>query len=297
MLEMGPFHHKVYAHINITRDPALLIGSDASHERGTVNGLPWKSPEVINPIQKIKPDLPHLQPLLVKFFRGAAKGWKCFSSEFAPGGLIDEATVVEKDMAWLPTTNDVNEGALGSLQLTGLQYNAQAMFHHNETQAFMEAKFTVPENFKIMHQEAWKLKGVDKQREFETIQFAEEKIARKQKAAQEQQEKVAKSAAKIASITLLLHRDEVVKLAGEKLRDHFSAFKAAGAPNMQDLTKRSKISELRKALQDAVDMYHAGEWNPYKGQEEVNKEGEEIFDFTGIDEDEWEDLHTWHVTQ
>ena len=302
MLDMGPFHHKVYGHIkSITRNPALLIGSDASHEKGAVNGLPWKSPEVMNAIQKMKPDLPHLQPLLVRFFRGAAIGWKHFTSEFAPGGLIDEATVVEKDMAWLPTTNDVNEGALGSFrvlmqrqpQLTGLQYNAQAMFHHNETQAFMEAKFTEPEDFKFIHQEAQKLKGVDKQRKFEIIKFAEEKIARKQKAAQEQQEKVAKNAAKIANITLLLDRDKVVKLAGENLRDHFSAFKAAGAPNMKDLTKRSKVAELRKALQDAVDMYHAGKWNPDKGQEEVNMDGEEIFDFMGVeedDEDEWEDL-------
>jgi hypothetical protein len=60
------------------------------------------------------PELPHLKPLLVRFFQGAAKGWKRFTSEFAPGGLIDEATVEEKDLAWLPTTNDVNEGALGS---------------------------------------------------------------------------------------------------------------------------------------------------------------------------------------
>ncbi|KAK2464513.1 hypothetical protein APHAL10511_003492 [Amanita phalloides] len=87
----------------------------------------------------------------------------------------------------------------------------------------MEAKFIIPEGFKFMHQEA-------------------QKIARKQKAAQEQQEKVAKNAAKIASITLLLDRDGVVKLTGEKLRDHFSAFKAAGAPNIQDLSKRSKVS-------------------------------------------------------
>jgi len=29
-----------------------------------------------------------------------------FISEFAPGGLIDEATVEEKELAWMPTTND-----------------------------------------------------------------------------------------------------------------------------------------------------------------------------------------------
>jgi hypothetical protein len=34
-------------------------------------------------------------------------------SEFAPGGLIDEATAEEKDIAWITSTNDANEGALG----------------------------------------------------------------------------------------------------------------------------------------------------------------------------------------
>ena len=49
----------------------------------------------------------------------------------------------------MPPTNDVNEGALGAFrvfmrrqpQLSLLRYNAQAMFHRNETQAFMDAKF------------------------------------------------------------------------------------------------------------------------------------------------------------
>lgn len=204
-------------------------------------------------------------------------------------------------MAWLPTTNDVNEGALGLFrvlmqkqpQLIGVQYNAQAMFHHNKTQAFMEAKFTEPEDFKFIHQEARKLKGVDKQRRFEIIEHAEETIAEKQKARKEWQEKNAKQAAKIASIRLILNRDEVVKLVGDNLRDHFSAFKAVGAPNMQDLNKRSRVAELRSAFQETVDMYHADKWDPYKGQEEVIEEGEEIFDLTRIeeeDEDEWEDI-------
>ena len=49
----------------------------------------------------------------------------------------------------MPSTNDINEGALGSFrvlmrqqpQLTLLQFNAQAMFRHNETQIFMEKQF------------------------------------------------------------------------------------------------------------------------------------------------------------
>ena len=91
-----------------------------------------------------------MKPALVAFFKGAKETWQRFTSEYAPGGLIDEATEEEKDRAWMPTTNDVNEGALGSFcvmiqrqpQLTLLQYNAQAMFNKNNTAELMDEKFS-----------------------------------------------------------------------------------------------------------------------------------------------------------
>ena len=79
-----------------------------------MDGEPWESPKVVAEIQRMAPKLPHLKPLLVAFFRGGSETWKRFTSEFAPGGLIDEATAEEKALAWMPATNDVNEGALGS---------------------------------------------------------------------------------------------------------------------------------------------------------------------------------------
>lgn len=82
-----------------------------------MDGEPWKSPEVVAKIQRMAPEFPHLKPLLVAFFTGASQTWKRFTSEFAPGGLIDEATAEEKDLAWMPPTNDVNEGALGSFHV------------------------------------------------------------------------------------------------------------------------------------------------------------------------------------
>ena len=91
--------------------------------------------------------LPYFKDLLVAFFTGAANTWEQFTSEFAEGGLIDEVTAEERDLAWLPATNDENEGALGSFwqlmsqqpQLTLLNHNALAMFYKNNTQAFMAA--------------------------------------------------------------------------------------------------------------------------------------------------------------
>ncbi|KAF8815542.1 hypothetical protein BYT27DRAFT_7225035 [Phlegmacium glaucopus] len=92
MLNLGPFHQRVQNHMQ------RII-------------------EIVNAIQKMSPELPYLEPLLVSFFKGASETWKRFTSEFAPGGLIDEATVEERELAWMPATNDVNEGALGSFRV------------------------------------------------------------------------------------------------------------------------------------------------------------------------------------
>ena len=59
----------------------------------------------------------------------------------------------------MPATNDENEGALGSFrklicqqpQLTMQAYNGLTMFFRNNTQLFMEAKFTTEEDYKFLH--------------------------------------------------------------------------------------------------------------------------------------------------
>lgn len=69
--------------------------------------------------------------------------------EFTPGGLIDEATNIKKNLAWLPAINDLNEGILGSFcqfmyfnpSTTLLMFNLQTMFQHNDTQNFIYALF------------------------------------------------------------------------------------------------------------------------------------------------------------
>ena len=160
------------------------------------------------------------QPLLVAFFGGAFETWKRFTSEFAPGGLIDEATAEEKALAWMPATNDVNEGALGSFcvlmqhqpQLTLLQYNAQAMFYHNNTQAFMEKNFQ-DEDYKFIHKMVRESRGEERKRREELVQHAEAKVAKKADDAKKRKARAAAVAQKIAGIKLILDKEQVVKLS------------------------------------------------------------------------------------
>jgi len=90
------------------------VGESIVLKTRTFDGTPWNSKEVVEKINKLAPDFPQLKPALVAFFKGAQETWKLFTSDYALGGLIDEATEEEKDNAWMPPTNDVNEGALGS---------------------------------------------------------------------------------------------------------------------------------------------------------------------------------------
>ena len=81
------------------------------------------------------------------FMTEAFVAWEWFTSEFdyGHGGLIDSPTAEEKELAWMSTTNEVNEGWLGGWQLferpnlssTIEQYNNIAMFWKNNTQKFM----------------------------------------------------------------------------------------------------------------------------------------------------------------
>ncbi|KAF8238677.1 hypothetical protein L208DRAFT_1240920, partial [Tricholoma matsutake] len=118
----------------------------------------WNSPKIFEAVHEKVSTFPHICGLLTAFFEGAEETWKPFTSEFAPGGLIDQSIVEEKELAWMPATNDVNEGALGAFcvqmrmkpQLTMTNYNALAMSIRNNTQNFMNALFTEPGDFKFL---------------------------------------------------------------------------------------------------------------------------------------------------
>src|SRR6266498_5580713 len=97
MLDLGPLHHSVYNHMQkIIADPDILLNKEASHMTAILNGEEWQNLDVVEKIHDCASSLPHLKDLLVAFFKGAAETWKRFISEFAPGGLIDEATTEER---------------------------------------------------------------------------------------------------------------------------------------------------------------------------------------------------------
>jgi hypothetical protein len=231
-----------------------------------------------------------LEELLVAFFTGADETWTRFISEFTPDGLIDAATTEERDLAWMPATNDENEGALGSFrklirqqpQLTMQAYNGLTMFFRNNTELFMEAKFTTEEDYKFLHklaretgsgEQAWRKAGVD---------HRDEKQRRLIEKRKKTQEKAQENAERIAGIAIILDKRIVSNLKGTHLLDQIKIFKEAGAPNLQSAIPKY-ADDKRQALVDAVELYESGVWITGRA-EDWESEGEE-FGFEGIDND------------
>ena len=226
-----------------------------------------------------------MKQALVAFCKGAHETWKQFTSEYTPGGLIDKATQEERDLAWMPSTNDVNEGALGQFrvmirrqpQLTLLQYNAHTMFARNETATFMDEMFT-----EDTHKYVWELARQkdtsEKDRLMDIVKLQEEKIAKKMAVKKKKSAKAAELANCISQVVLQFSKREIVKLKGEKLRDQFDAFKREGAPFPKGVSRYSNIGVLKDVLKDAINEFKKGKWQLFSTLEvEDEKEGDEEY--------------------
>jgi len=299
-LDLGPLNKKIESFIKrIIEDPSFLVGNNVTYETGTVDQQPWRSKEVVEKINKLAPQFPHLMGATVAFFRGALESWKRFTSEYTPGGLIDEATQEEKDLAWMATTNDVNEGALGQFrvmirrqpQLTLLQYNARTMFSRNNTAAFMDAMFS-EDTHKYIRELARVTDTSEKERKRQIVRHAEERIAVKVASRKKREAKALETAARIDQVKLEFDKGKIQVKTGPALRDLVKAFKNAGAPNLGKINSKTKVPELKTALFTTIDLFNKGEWElpvVSETQDEFEVDEEEIFEGYDDINSDWED--------
>ncbi|KAF8593235.1 hypothetical protein BDV93DRAFT_413787, partial [Ceratobasidium sp. AG-I] len=128
----------------------LLLASDASPSTGALEGNVWDRPDLMYCVARLGSTLPHLEEILVAFFTGALKTWERFTTEFAPGSTITEATQAQHDSVWSSPTNDASEGALGQCRqmlrraptMSDNQRNARVMWLQNMTYTFAQGILT-----------------------------------------------------------------------------------------------------------------------------------------------------------
>ena len=158
LLDQGPLHKKIKAHCRaIINNPDLLISPHAPYTKSTLDERPWERPEVVAAVQDFPDNFPFLREAVVAFFEGALEVWERFTAEFKSGGLIAKATPEQRKRAWMRTTNDDNEGALGALRvhmrlapsMTLDQHNSRMMYSINDTEAWAEERLT-PEDARFI---------------------------------------------------------------------------------------------------------------------------------------------------
>ncbi|KAJ7935046.1 hypothetical protein B0H13DRAFT_2305200 [Mycena leptocephala] len=189
--------------------------------------------------------------------------WTRFSAEFAPGGLIDTCTATERQLAWMPSTNDANEGALGAYRvairgkpsLTLHQYNAQAMFRRNDTQNFMDAVFTDEDHAYIMR-EARRIdaSGEEARRREQIVDFriktAEmhktKAAAKVQKEARDLQDHLTR---------VLVPMSKMDDLTIPLIHDQLNSYRARGVPDILVNSKYPRKADKLAALKVAFTWY------------------------------------------
>ena len=138
-------------------------------------------------------------------------------------------------------------------------YNGLTIFFRNNTQLFMEAKFTTEEDYKFLHklaretgsgEQVWRKVGVD---------HRDDKQHRLLEKRKKRQEQVQKNAERIAGIAIILDKGIVSNLKGNHLLDQIKIFKDAGAPNLHGSIPKL-ANDKRWALVDAVELYEKGLW-------------------------------------
>jgi hypothetical protein len=205
-ISLGPLHAEIQDHCQKIIDcPDMILDFDEeTYALATFDGKEVVRDDVLAEIKKLygSGKLPCLRQMLVRFLEGAKSTWIRFSSEFAPGGLIDGLNDTEKGRIWLPATNDRNEGALGSfiVYMRGsptaalATHNGLAMFKRNETQTFMDTWFTSEDHQYVM-KAARELDAAGLERERKRLQ-----MEYNQRILAEKAQKISDAAAKEAKI-------------------------------------------------------------------------------------------------
>jgi hypothetical protein len=163
VLDVGPLHDRVKVHCDaIIENSDLLLAADASYESGSLDGKPWERSDAFYAVKALMPRLPHLREATVAFFTGARSTWERFSVEFAKEGTIAHLAASDRLRAFMNTTNDINEGALGAFRvamrqapnMTADSHNARTMYKKNETRGFIRMRMKGMDSSQFLRRKA-----------------------------------------------------------------------------------------------------------------------------------------------
>jgi len=158
ILKLEAFFEKKASFLErIIQNPKIWTEGNITHENGSLDGREWDewSLEVIAGVKDLVPGLPDINHGVTAFATGARTTFvERFSDEFKKGGGIDTLTETERNELYFSSTNDANEGGLGSWRRgqagrpaeTLHKFNAHFTSARNHTSTFMFHKLTQDED-------------------------------------------------------------------------------------------------------------------------------------------------------
>ncbi|KAJ7670938.1 hypothetical protein DFH06DRAFT_1293815 [Mycena polygramma] len=267
IIDMGPLHDSVKAHMRkLLKDPSLLLSSAPdAHTAAALDGKPWSDVKAWADSEcvRLAPSHTDVRPLILAGLESALECFERVTTEFAPGGLIDQATAAERLAAHMPSTNDANEGLLGmwrrfsreSPSSTVGHFADQAMFHRNETQDFLDIHMNTAADQEFLRQEARRVdeSGVEKARREELNAHKQEVVDEKRAKDAETAEKKRKESERLTAIGVELDRSEIDKMTDPQLKDQLELHRRKGDKEVPMKSKLKRKGDRLAALLAAMD--------------------------------------------
>ncbi|KAI4294621.1 hypothetical protein K525DRAFT_274157 [Schizophyllum commune Loenen D] len=221
----------------MANSPRSFFDDDAPLTSRTLDGKPLRNERFIAKcLEMFSWTGDDVFAVISAMFCGAAEGWRKFTSEFAPGGPIDQLTPYQCSVLFIPATNDHNEGILGALRIflrrnpcsTTATINALERMQRNGTEGFITKVSTPP-------LETWVM------REGRTIAVKRDAVTFGELVAADYRGKADAHVQKVAKKS----REEKERL--ERLR-------AVGLVTEVDAIGRMTLPELREQLEIYIDI-------------------------------------------
>ncbi|KAJ6611155.1 hypothetical protein B0H10DRAFT_2437682 [Mycena sp. CBHHK59/15] len=267
ILDLRPFHVTVKDHIHKLINAPNLLLSDApqSYRLAMLDGQSWSDAKAFAACLKHAPTLPNVKPLLVAGLTKALACWERFTSEFEQGGTINLSTSAEKELAFMPSTNDANEGLLRmwcrfsqeNPSSTVGHFQDRVMFHRNDTQTFIDSHLNTAADQQFLRQEVRMsdASGAEKQRQAELIAHSQRVVDDKRAKDALNARKAAAKKAHLLEVGMKLDRNEIMHMKNAELKDQLDIHRGRGDKEIPIKARMSKKAEWLAALLAALDRF------------------------------------------
>ena len=265
ILDLGSLHSKLISHLStLIANVDTILGPAAEYKTATLDGKLFERPEAVYAIQRLASDTltyPHLHRLLKAFLEGAKETWIRFTSEFAPGGLIARSSASDRRSAFMRTTNDVNEGALGTVRtsfrraphMSLSHFNSRFMYKKNATGSYI-ADVLGQEEQKNLHKKAREKdqRGDERMRRKEQAKYDKELAEKNRELDAQRKERKVAAQAKLASVVPRTTPEalESMRVAEINLQLRWHRQFDSQIPKTKDIpkTKAEKLEVLKAAV-------------------------------------------------